>query len=235
LDFEKYDEQMRLYYDRRIDPAVDKNGREYAEETERDYVTPKPGMRELADTISAELAGRDVLELAAGMGRWTRFLVRTAHSVLATDAVERALSRLDEGTLHGQNVPPGKYRSMTLNANRPNEAPGRFTGALAVNWFQHIPIQRHADWIARLHSVLEPGAKVFIAINHLGPKSRAAMISKPNDPNLYEPRETFDGVPVDIIDNVFSKFDLVQIFGPHASSIEFTCGKSYYWIVYTLA
>jgi hypothetical protein len=121
---------------------------------------------------------------------------------------------------------------MTLDAFRPDQAPGKFSGALAVNWFQHMPRELISNWIDRLQSKLLPKAVVLIAINHLAPISRTRLFSKKGDPNLYEPRETFDGQKIEIIDNVYSKPDLREIFAPHATNISFTCGIAYYWVTY---
>ena len=232
MDLERYSRDMLNYYARRVDPAVEKSGREHAEQYERDFNTEGHHTRDLGLAIQRALAGRDVLDLAAGMGQYARFLVRTAKSVLATDASPRALSRLNEGVTHGQDLPAGRFGMMELDAYRPDLAPGTFDGALAVNWFQHMPRERHEQWIARLHSKLQPGSVVLIAINHLSPRSRSKMFSKKGDPNLYEPRQTYDGEAVDVIDNVFSEPDLREIFDPHARGIEYTCGVGYYWVVY---
>jgi hypothetical protein len=107
-----------------------------------------------------------------------------------------------------------------------------FNGALSVNWFEHIPRQLIRQWIVRLHRKLLPGSTVLIAINHLMPDARGELFRKPNDPNLYAPRRTFDGRRVDIIDNVFTERDLRVMFDPFCRNFRFYCGRGHYWITY---
>ncbi len=235
MDHDAYAARMLHYYSRRLDPNTDKPGREYAKEWDECYATEGHHLRELAQECERVFAGRDVLEVAAGMGRWTRFILRTANSILATDASPRALDRLVDGATSGLDLPPGKFGAMKLDAFHPELAPGEFTSALVANWLQHMPRQILPDWLARLHSKLRPASVVMIAINHLSPQSRARLFSKPNDPNLYEPRTTFDGEPVDVIDNVFSEPDLRELLSPFARTFRFECGIGYYWVVYELS
>ena len=166
--FEAYAAQMVDYYTHRVDPLNDNTGEQYAHEWDRELATQGHVVRELAQEIQRLFAGRDVLELAAGMGRWTRPLLQCARSVLATDASPRVLARLAEGSAsHGLEIAPDAFQPMKLNAFRPNEAPGLFNAALTVNWFQHIPRQILPQWIRRLHRKLVPGSIVMIGVNHL--------------------------------------------------------------------
>ena len=230
--YEAYAAEMLDYYTHRVDPQTDAPGEEYARAWDRELENEKHSTSELARQIQLALAGRDVLELAAGMGRWTRPLLQTANSVLTTDASPRVLPRLRDGAAWGLSLPPGKLRSMKLNAFRPNEAPGTFNGALAVNWFEHVPRELVAEWIKRLHRKLLPGSLVFIGICHLTNRARSQLFSKPNDPNLYAPRYTFDGRRIEIIDNIYSEPDLREIFRPFALDICYFCGRGHYWITY---
>ena len=189
-------------------------------------------IRHLAIEIQRTLAGRDVLELAAGLGRWSRPFAHAAKSLLATDASPRVMERLPEGASWGLNLRANQFRCQRLDAFRPETAPGKFNGALTVNWFQHMPRQKIRRWITRLHRKLLPGSIVMIAINHLTPRARCRLFSKPRDPNLYAPRYTFDGRRIEVIDNVFSEPDLRAIFKHVAKDFCFFCDSQHYWITY---
>lgn len=234
MDQETYAAQMLNYYTNRVDPQTDQSGCDYSQSLDRDFATDGHWLREMAMEVQRVFAGRDVLELAAGMGRWTRFMLATARSVLATDASPRALTRLRDGATHGRELPPGRFEMMELDAFYPERAPGIFNGALVANWLQHMPREGLDSWIQRLHTKLLPNSVVMVAINHLGPKSRSQLFSKPRDPNFYEPRKTFDWQPAEIIDNVFSEPDLREMFGKYAKSMRFECGIAFYWLVYEL-
>jgi cyclopropane fatty-acyl-phospholipid synthase-like methyltransferase len=235
MDFAAYDAQMLDYYTNRIDRASEQTAEQYAREFDGQFNTDGHWHRELAVAIQEYLAGRRVLELACGPGRWTRFLVRTAEYLLATDCSPRALSRVEGVTRFEQDLHAGRFDVATLDAYRPDEAPGEFDAALVVNWFQHMPTARHAEFIARLHQKIGAGGRVMLAINHLSPASRGRLIRKSNEIDWFEPRETFDGRPVEIIDNFFSESDLRRIFEPHARDLTFHRGKGFYWICYRVS
>jgi len=229
--FDSYAAQILDYYTHRVDPATDYPGSEYAQQWDREFSIEGP-LRDLATNVQQVLAGRDVLEIASGLGRWTRPLLATANSVLATDASPRCLARLRDGASFGMDLREGQFRVQKVNAFRPDEAPGKFNGALSVNWFQHIPKQLLRQWIARLHRKLLPGSIVFIAINHLTPRARCRLFSKPRDPNLYAPRYTFDGRRIEVVDNVFSEPDLRAIFRQVSKNVCFYCDSQHYWVTY---
>lgn len=78
-------DDMRAYY------------RERAPVYERvyNYSQRQKDLRYLEQYIPKQFAGRDVLEIAAGTGYWTRFIAGQANSVLATDVTEEALQQID--------------------------------------------------------------------------------------------------------------------------------------------
>ena len=170
---EEYAARLIDYYHNRVDPVTDRPGCEYAQEWDREMAIEGHPIRHLAMEIQRTLAGRDVLELAAGLGRWSRPLLGAAKSLLATDASPRVMERLPEGASWGLNLRANQFRCQRLDAFRPETAPGKFNGALTVNWFQHMPRQKIRRWITRLHRKLLPGSIVMIAINHLTPRTDA--------------------------------------------------------------
>ena len=104
--FDAYAAQILDYYTHRVDPKTDNPGSEYAQEWDREFSVEGP-LRDLATQMKQVLAGRDVLEIASGLGRWTRPLLATANSVLATDASPRCLSRLNDGASFGLEFAAG--------------------------------------------------------------------------------------------------------------------------------
>jgi hypothetical protein len=230
--FDAYAAQILDYYTHRVDPKTDRPGREYAELWDREFAIEGHPIRELAIEMQRTFAGRDVLELAAGLGRWSRPLLATANSLLATDSSPRVLERLPDAASWNLNLPSSKFRCEKLDAFHPEQAAGKFNGALTVNWFQHMPKRMIRHWIARLHKKLLPGSVVMIAMNHLAPRARCRLFSKPRDPNLYAPRYTFDGRRIEVIDNVYSEPDLRAMFKPFAKDFCFFCDSQHYWITY---
>ena len=83
-----YIAQMVEYYDRaEYGSDWDQVRRSYVD----DDAHMKPELGRLMGKLQQTFKGRRVLELAAGGGRWTRYLAVTAESVLATDTSAQIL------------------------------------------------------------------------------------------------------------------------------------------------
>ena len=85
MDLDDYAEKMLDFYTRRVDPADDHDARWYADDYERIDAQEGHHGHELAMVVRQVFGDHDVLELAAGMGHFTRNLVKTARSVVATN------------------------------------------------------------------------------------------------------------------------------------------------------
>ncbi|NKB72006.1 MAG: methyltransferase domain-containing protein [Candidatus Latescibacteria bacterium] len=234
MDTEAYIGQMIEYYDRRVDPQTIESTDEYARMYDQ-MLQDIPWYAAMAQRMQTLFAGRRVLELAAGDGRWARHLAPVVDHILGVDMVPRLKSRWPQVVEAGRDLPPGRVEFAQLDAHCPHLAPGTFDAALVVNWFQHMPIQRHAEFIDGLRRKVEPGGIVFLAINHYGPAVYAGLFSKPGDPNRYGTRQAFDGKEHDIIDNVFSQADLREIFGPVARDLRFELAEKFFWIEFEMA
>ena len=80
----QYDAEIRRYYKERT-PIYD---RVYS------YPERQSDLRFLEDKVAVQLAGLEVLEVAAGTGYWTQFINTTASSVIATDVTRGALEQV---------------------------------------------------------------------------------------------------------------------------------------------
>jgi SAM-dependent methyltransferase len=97
------------------------------------------------------LAGRRVLEVAAGTGWWTVHGARDAAFWLATDAQPETLA-----VARAKPMPPA-VRFATADAYSLAELGAeRFDAAFAGCWWSHVPLQRLPGWLALLHSRLAP-------------------------------------------------------------------------------
>ena len=110
--------------------------------------------------------------------------------------------------------------------------PGPFDCAIAVNFFQHIPIARHGEFLETLHRKLGSCGQVFIAINRLRHGTRARFYQKPEEPDTFDARQLADGSVYEIIDNVFTEETFRSIFEDRAINLRYHCGGNYYWVTY---
>ena len=108
----------------------------------------------ISKVIRSSLRGRDVLEVACGIGWWTRILSYSARSIVATDLGDMVMDVV-RAKIYGW---PVKFRwEDAYNLS--------FDGGLAFSWFSYIPHNLIDTFIDEFHRVLLKGSRVFIADN----------------------------------------------------------------------
>lgn len=227
-----YAKGLKAYYNHPDDPVHLDTVVEKVRELDAQFAQPGHWRRQVALAIRRALRGRRVLEIACGRGLWTRFLVDVADYVLATDASPRLLTRAKEIVPEGKKIKTGRLRFLRLDAYDLEDAPGEFDAVLAMNWFEHVPFARHDEFLNAIQKKLGPNGVVFIGMIRFSAEQQACLFTKRGEPDFYSLREHPDGSQFEVIDNVFSKGQLHQIFAPRSRDLRFRSGKSYYWITY---
>src|SRR5207249_9598047 len=136
----------------------------------------------------------------------------------------RMLGRARKLARAGKQLPAGRLRFRRLDAYELADAPGRFDGALAMNWFEHVPRARHEEFLNALHGKLGRGARVFIGMVRLSDEWRAQLYKKPGGADLYGVRPQPDGSQYEIIDNGFEEGELRRAFAPRSKRAKVTRG-----------
>jgi len=232
VDYGKYDESLRAYYDHPGNPVHLNGAAQMAREFDEQVAQVGHWRREVVSALRRALQGRRVLEVACGTGVWTRYLADVAERVLATDISPNVLARARKLAKAGKRFPVGRLQFLQLDAYGLADAPGEFNGALAMNWFEHIPRVRHEGFLNALHERLGRGARVFIGMAHLRDESRSQLFSKTGSGDLYGVRQRPDGTKYEIIDNIFAEKELRRIFAPRSRRLKVTSGRAYYWVTY---
>lgn len=233
VPFDDYRQQMVSYYDDLCVTAYDFDAATFAREYDAAYTTPRSWMRDLALALQQIAHDQRVLEVAAGHGRWTRYLARTARSVLVTDASARMLVQARELITTDNELAPNSCRFLKIDAFHLDQLPqALFDVGICVNFFQHIPYSRHACFLEAFHRTLGSGSRALIAINRLRRETRARLYRRAGEPDRYDARPRPDGSVCEIIDNVFTERDLRQIFDPWAHDLCYILGTKFYWITY---
>jgi 2-polyprenyl-3-methyl-5-hydroxy-6-metoxy-1,4-benzoquinol methylase len=227
-----YTTELRDYYNHPASPVHLIPIAEKARQVDREFAQPNHWRRELALAIRRTLRGRRVLEIACGTGIWTRLTLEVASSVLATDASPRILARAKKLVRHGKEAAGARLDFLQLDAFELGHAPGRFDAALAINWFQHVPCARCAEFLQLLHQKLGPNAVVFFATTHRSKAWRARLFRRPGEADFYSRRTRPDGSRYEVIDNLYSVKELARIFAPYSKRLRFRSGQAYSWITY---
>jgi len=192
---ENSDQDMRDYYSQR------------APQYERvyDYPERQKDLRFLEKYIPQQFQNRCVLEIAAGTGYWSQFIVKQAKYLLATDAEAETLAQLNLAQLNlaqsGRQNDTLKIETCIADAYRLTNIDEKFDGLFAGHWFSHIPIDQREAFIKTIHSKLLPGATVIFLDNSTAQLSRLPLSGTDNEGNTFQDRTLDDGSTHQILKN----------------------------------
>jgi len=130
------------------------------------------------------VTGKQVLELACGTGRWTRYLARFADYILAVDAAPEALE-VNREQVRASNV---EHLEADIFSWEPDSS---FDVVFFSFWLSHIPPQRFAAFWKTVQQALRPGGNAFFidslfeqtstAVNHIALDRSGMAERKLND------------------------------------------------------
>ena len=224
------DQGMRDYYQARV-PVYEQV---YA------YPERQADLRWLEAYVPEQLAGCNVLEVAAGTGYWTRQIAREAAAVTATDVNVAALELLREADLPDsvQTQVVDAYRLESLaptSAKALDEATGAaFDAAFAGLWFSHVEIAQRGAFLDSLHSVLRPGSTVIFVDNSAAQCQRLPISHRDAAGNTYQDRQTVDGQTHRILKNFPAEEALRNLVEHVAVEVRFKALDNYWLFQYRL-
>ena len=231
IDLEQYHGQLLRYYDNESNDARRTHESRWAQHYRKEFETPGNWLRETALALQETVRGKRVLELACGHCRWTPFIAEVAESVLATDLAPNMLTW--GRRLFAYAAPQARNVDFLLaDAFRADEIAGDFAAAAVINFFQHVPTARQDEFLIFLHAKLGPGARIFLAANHIKGRFKEHLVRRGDD--LYSRRKRPDGTAYEIIDNEFDEASLRMILESHADEVRYTSGEEYWWVTYTV-
>jgi len=203
-----------------------------AGEYERVYAKPErqSDLAVLRDLVRGELAGRSVLELAAGTGYWTRVVAPVARSVLATDAAEEPLAMA-----RARAYAPGRVTFAVADAFDLAAVPGEFDAALAAFWWSHVPRAELPRFLGGLRARLGAGARVVLFDNRFVPGSSTPVAHTSERGDTFQLRRLDDGGEYRVLKNFPDETEIRRAVAPVAADVR--CVQlEYYWLLaYTTA
>lgn len=168
--------------------------------TEYDAVYDKPERQEDLARLRALLpplvAGRSVLEIAAGTGYWTMALSASAESVLATDVNDETLA-----VARTRSYGPGEVRFQVADAYDLGAVPGRFDAIYAGFFWSHVPRADVRRFAAALIDRVEPGGVVIFADNRYVEGSNHPITRTTADGDTFQTRSLSDGRTFEVLKN----------------------------------
>jgi SAM-dependent methyltransferase len=182
-------------------------------------------LRRLRELVPALLAGRDVLEVAAGTAYWTQLVAAAADNVCATDVNDAPLA-----IAAARDYPRGNVRFAHADAFGLDQVPGVFTGALVGFWWSHLLRGQIGAFLDGLCRRLEQGSAVVIIDNRYVEGSSGSIVDVDHDGNTFQRRVLRDGRTYQVVKNFQAADELlasVRAFGGGAEVTEL----EHYWLL----
>ena len=193
---------------------------------EYDAVYNKPERQEDLARLRALLpplvAGRSVLELAAGTGYWTTALSTTAESVVATDLNDETLA-----VARIRSYGPGEVRFEVADAYDLGAIPGRFDAIFAGFFWSHVPRSDVRRFALGLLDRVEPGGVVILADNRYVEGSNHPITRTTADGDTYQTRQLADGRTFEVLKNFPTREQFTRDVAP--AEVSWT-DLTYFWV-----
>ena len=197
---------------------------------ERVYQYPErqAELRVLEQQIPCLFEDRAVLEVAAGTGYWTQFIVQTARSLLATDATAPVLAILQD-RIHSEVLEVRQCDAYALDT-----LPTGFSGGFAGLWLSHVPKQQLNAFIASFHQRLSAGAQVVLLDNSRAQCERLPISHVDAFGNSYQDRCLDDGSVHRVLKNFPDEAELREMAGEQAIDFCYHGMQHFWWVEYRL-
>jgi ubiquinone/menaquinone biosynthesis C-methylase UbiE len=199
--------------------------RRRAAEYDRVYAKPErqADLTSVREWLPSQLAGRRVLEIAAGTGYWTEVFAGHAASTVATD-INPAPLDLARARLSGWT----NVRFVEADAFDLDPLDGSFDAAFVGFFWSHVPRAAIGAFLEGLAHRLEPGAAIVILDNRYVDGSNHPISRTDHDGNTYQRRTLEDGTEWEVLKNFPSQDFLQAALEPHTSAVSLT-RWTYYW------
>jgi SAM-dependent methyltransferase len=195
---------------------------------EYDEVYRKPERQDdlarLRQLLPPLVAGKRVLEIAAGTGYWTQVLARTAAAITATDLNAETLAIAAQ-----REYGPAQVGLCTADAYRLDTVPGEFDLVFCGFWWSHVPRAEIQRFLAGLRQRVPAGTGLVLLDNRYVPGSNHPIDQTGPDGDTYQRRRLADGRSYAVLKNFPTRLQLESDLAGAATGLAWT-ELRYYWL-----
>jgi SAM-dependent methyltransferase len=195
---------------------------------EYDEVYRKPERQDdiarLKQLLPPLVAGKRVLEIAAGTGYWTQVLAGTAAEIMATDLNAETIAIAAQ---RDYGAAPVALR--TADAYRLDTVPGEFDLVFCGFWWSHVARADISPFLAGIRGRTGKGVQLVLVDNRYVPGSSTPVSRTGPDGDTYQRRRLADGREYEVLKNFPTREQLATDLEPAATDLAWT-ELEYYWL-----
>jgi SAM-dependent methyltransferase len=195
---------------------------------EYDEVYRKPERQDdlarLKQLLPPRVAGKRVLEIAAGTGYWTQVLASTAAEILATDLNAETIAIAAQ-----RDYGPASVALRTADAYQLDTVPGEFDLVFCGFWWSHILRADIPRFLAGVRGRTGPGVQLVLVDNRYVRGSNTPVSRSGPDGDTYQRRSLADGREYEVVKNFPSREQLAADLESAATDLAWT-ELEYYWL-----
>jgi SAM-dependent methyltransferase len=195
---------------------------------EYDAIYAKPERQQdlarLRELLPPMVAGRRVLEVAAGTGYWTQVMSGTAAAIMATDLNAETLAVAAQRSYGSAQV-----QRQVADAYRLSAVPGEFDLLFCGFWWSHIARADVPRFVAAVRGRMPAGSRLIMMDNRYVPGSSHPIIRTGNDGDTFQRRRLRDGSSYEVLKNFPSRAQLTADLADAVTEVSVT-ELEYYWL-----
>jgi ubiquinone/menaquinone biosynthesis C-methylase UbiE len=179
--------------------------------------------------VARHATDRVVLELACGVGFWTRVLATNARWVIATDVLPDCVS-IARRMVGGANV-----RFVAMDATQMASKGAGIDAVFAGFWLSHLHRQRFPAVCRELTRRLPAGTSVLFIENEYPERHLRPFETVSTDGDTYEVRSLRDGSKHLVLKNYWNDDELSHALKAHTTSLSVRRSAYYYSVSFSVA
>jgi len=170
------------------------------------------------------VAGKRVLEVAAGTGYWTQVLASTAAAITATDVNAETIAIAAQ-----REYGPAPVSLRTADGYRLDTVPGEFDLVFCGFWWSHIARADIARFLVGVRGRTGPGTVLVLVDNRYVPGGSTPVSRTGSGGDTYQRRLLADGREYEVLKNFPNREQLAADLEPAATEVDWT-ELDYYWL-----